>query len=105
MPIVKEKKLNFELQAFLDYEKERINKLSLNDIQDVKGGISIKPLLKAGGIMSVLFLGADLGNSTQVHANTPIFSVTSSTYTITRVIKPTDQAGIENEDEIKARYK
>ena len=55
--------------------------------------------------MSVLFLGADLGNSTQVHANTPIFSVTSSTYTITRVIKPTDQAGIENEDEIKARYK
>ncbi len=84
MPIVKEKKLNLELQDFLDYEEETMSNLNLKDIKDVRGGISAKPILKAGGIMSILFLGAGLGNSTRTDATVPLSAVTESTDKITK---------------------
>lgn len=61
MPLMKRFKLNFSEEDLLNYEKETLKEISNEDLENVSGGVSVKSVLLAGGVLSmVLFSGAGL---------------------------------------------
>lgn len=65
-PAAKKRGLNITLEDVVNYEKE---KLEMDDLDNISGGISAKLLLTSGGIFSLL-LGAGFG-AAQTHADVP----------------------------------
>jgi len=61
MPVVKKHKLNITEKDLLNLELESLKNLSLDDLSNVSGGVSMKSVAAAGGVLSAILLGASFG--------------------------------------------
>ena len=68
MPLAKKYNINFTKEDLLNFEKENFKKISNENLNEVSGGISLKPALMSGGILTAIMLGASIG-ATQTSAS------------------------------------
>ena len=94
LPIAKKMQLNCTEDDILNYEKETMDKLSLDALGDVNGGISAKSLLMSGGIVSLVLLGAGFNSGTQSHAEVARTDVVSSTNELQKRLQPVTSAAL-----------
>ncbi len=67
MPLMKKFKVNFSEKELLEYEAESLKKLSKENLANISGGVSVKSVLLAGGLLSVGLLSG-VGLSPTTHA-------------------------------------
>lgn len=92
IPISRKHNINLTVKELLNFEKEKLNELNLENLSQVSGGISLNPLLMYGGILSVIMLGTSIG-STQTSA----FGPPEKDTTQTTVSQPTVVQTQEND--------
>ena len=64
MPLTKKYNVNFSEEELLEYEEETLKELSVDMLENISGGVSLKPALVTGGVLAMaLFGGIGLSSS------------------------------------------
>lgn len=71
MPIVREKKLNFTENDLVNYEKESMRNLDIEEIQNVSGGVSAKSVVLSSGLLMLTAIGTGVMTGRQADAAIP----------------------------------
>ena len=67
MPIAKKHNIKLTKKELLNFEKENLKKLDFESLAKVSGGLSLKPILLSGGILSAIMRSASV-NAMQAFA-------------------------------------
>ena len=57
IPISQKMGEKFTVNDLINFEKESINKISIEDLENISGGISLKPVILGGGLLALSLFG------------------------------------------------
>ena len=63
VPLAQKNGENFTVDDLINFEKENINKISIEDLANINGGVSLKPMILSGGLLVLSLLGLKMNTA------------------------------------------